>query len=75
MFNSKLQFIHDMVEDTAFYHFSHFLTLQCISKWGNGDFLLGKYDLLTYLKCIARCESNMMERTGCMLVCYKGTIA
>ena len=32
---------YDMVEDTAFYHCGHFWTLQCISKWGNGDFLFG----------------------------------
>ena len=25
IFNSKLQFLHDMVEDTAFYHCGHFV--------------------------------------------------
>ena len=39
IFNCKLQFLQDMVEDTAFYHCGHFWTLQCISKWRNGDFL------------------------------------
>ena len=46
MLNYKLQFLHGMVENTAFYHCGHFQTLQCISKWGSGDFsVLGKYDL------------------------------
>ena len=39
LFNCKLQVLHGMVEDTAFYHGGHVWTLQCISKWGNGDFL------------------------------------
>ena len=39
IFNSKLQFLHDIVEHTAFYYYGHFWTLQCISKWVKGDFL------------------------------------
>ena len=41
IFNFKLKFLQDMVEDTAFYHCGHFWTLQCISKWGNRDFQSG----------------------------------
>ena len=39
--NCKLWFLHDMVDDTSFYHCGHFGTLQCIFKWGNGNILFG----------------------------------
>ena len=63
-----------MVEDAAFYHCGHFWTLQCISKWGNGDFIFfGEYDLLTYLTWIVRCERNRMERSGGALLSCEET--
>ena len=49
IFNCKLQFLHDMVEDTAFYHCIHFCTLQCISKWEIEFFCFGEYDLFDLL--------------------------
>ena len=49
IFNCKLQFLHDVVEDTAFYHCGHFLTIQCFSKWEMEIFCLGEYDLFDLL--------------------------
>ena len=65
IFNCKLQFLHDIVEHTAFYHCGHFWTLQCISKWGNGDFLFQvNVTYLTYSTHIVRSESDMIEESG-----------
>ena len=41
IFKCKLEFLQDMVEDTAFYRCGHFWTLQYISTWANVDFLFG----------------------------------
>ena len=73
IFNYKLQLLQDMVEDTAFYHCGHFWTLQYIFKWGNGDFYLGECDFLTYSTCIARSESDLIDRSGCVLLCCEET--
>ena len=60
IFNCKLQFLHGMVDSTLYNTIScgHFGILHCISKWGNGDFLLwvniNLFDLLN--TCIVRPE-------------------
>ena len=54
IFNYKFQFLHNMVEDTAYYHCGHYWTSQCIAKWRNADFLFGCVFLLlnVFSKCM-----------------------
>ena len=41
LFSCKFQFLHGMIEESAFDHYGHNEPSQCISKWVNGDFLFG----------------------------------
>ena len=49
IFNFKLQFLHDMVEDTAFYHCGHFWPCNAFLNREIEFFCLGEYDLFDLL--------------------------
>ena len=49
IFNCKLQFLHDMVEDTAFYHCGHFWPYNAFPKGEIEFFCFGEYDLFDLL--------------------------
>ena len=73
LFNCKLCFLHGMIEDTVFIimvimnltmHFQ--MGKWRISVWVNMTFM-------TYLTYIVRCESDMRERSGGVLLCCEET--
>ena len=73
LFNCKLYFLHGMIEDTVIIimvimnltmHFQ--MGKWRFSVWVNMTFL-------TYLTWIVRCESDMRERSGGVLLCCEET--
>ena len=62
-----------MIGDTAFYHCGHFGHYNAFSN-KEMEILIDSLKMyLVYLTCIVMSESDMMERTGCMLLCYEET--
>ena len=55
LFSCKFQFLHGMIEESAFYHCGHNRLHNAFPNGKMEIFCFGEYDLLTYLTWIVRC--------------------
>ena len=55
LFSCKLQFLHGMIEESAFFHYGHNEPYNAFPNGKMEIFCFGEYDLLTYLTWIVRC--------------------
>ena len=76
IFNCKLPFLQDMVEGHCILSLWLFMDLTMHFQMGKWRFSIWvNVTFLTYSTCIARSESNKMQRSRCVLLCCEETEA